>query len=158
MGSALLAVQSPLPVLSTIPIGGPEIEVEIREEVPITPYYPLKWTLADFYGEIGATYGMPVNNPIITQGRHRYGIDITSTSTEVFASKEGIVSKSKCLFWGYGCYIVIRHKDGMETRYAHNKENLVELGDWVETGELIAVMGETGRATGVHVHFELRER
>ena len=51
--------------------------------------------------------------------------------------------------------VEISHGDGVVTRYAHNKKNLVKVGDRVEKGQSIAVMGATGRVTGAHVHFEV---
>jgi murein DD-endopeptidase MepM/ murein hydrolase activator NlpD len=56
---------------------------------------------------------------------------------------------------GYGTMIEVSHGDGLSTRYAHNQENLVTLGDLVRRGDVIALMGSSGRSTGPHVHFEI---
>ena len=56
---------------------------------------------------------------------------------------------------GYGSLVEIAHGDNVVTRYAHNRENLVEVGDLVRRGDTIALMGSTGRSTGPHVHFEI---
>jgi len=56
---------------------------------------------------------------------------------------------------GYGQLVEISHDDGFVTRYAHNKENLVQPGDVVRKGETIALMGSSGRSTGAHVHYEV---
>lgn len=56
---------------------------------------------------------------------------------------------------GYGNVVEIDHGNGYMTRYAHNDRNVVEVGQPIRAGDLIAKMGSTGRATGVHVHFEV---
>jgi murein DD-endopeptidase MepM/ murein hydrolase activator NlpD len=57
--------------------------------------------------------------------------------------------------YGYGLLIEINHGDGLKTRYGHNKKLLVNIGDVVVKGQIIARMGSTGRSTGPHVHYEI---
>jgi len=56
---------------------------------------------------------------------------------------------------GYGQMVEVNHGNGFSTRYAHNKENLVKVGDVVKKGQVVALMGSSGRSTGPHVHFEV---
>ncbi len=85
------------------------------------------------------------------------GIDISGeTGDDIFASKSGIVSYSG-LQKDYGYVVIIRHKDNIYTLYAHNSILKVRKGDSVIQGQVIAKMGRTGRATGSHLHFEIRK-
>ena len=74
--------------------------------------------------------------------------------SDILAVASGVVSWSGVKA-GYGTMIEVSHGDGLSTRYAHNQENLVELGDLVRRGDVIALMGSSGRSTGPHVHFEV---
>ncbi len=86
--------------------------------------------------------------------RHK-GIDIAGRlGSEVVAVASGVVTWSGQRY-GYGNLVEINHGNGYVTRYAHNKENLVEVGQTVKKGEQIAKMGTSGRSTGPHVHFEV---
>jgi murein DD-endopeptidase MepM/ murein hydrolase activator NlpD len=76
-----------------------------------------------------------------------------------YATKSGTVEVSQC-GWngGYGCYIIINHGGGVKTLYAHNNKILVSVGDYVNTGQTIGLMGNTGNVrgvTGIHLHFEI---
>ena len=80
-----------------------------------------------------------------------------------FAGKDGadiIAVASGVVTWsgdrhGYGNMVEINHGNGFVTRYAHCKENLVSVGDVVKKGQIVALMGSSGRSTGPHVHFEV---
>ncbi|NIQ15800.1 MAG: peptidoglycan DD-metalloendopeptidase family protein, partial [Candidatus Dadabacteria bacterium] len=83
------------------------------------------------------------------------GVDFASKSGSLVSSVgAGIVTWSGKRF-GYGYMVEINHGNGYVTRYAHNKKNLVSVGEKVEKGQAIAVIGSTGRSTGPHVHFEV---
>lgn len=85
------------------------------------------------------------------------GIDIAASSgTPIRAAEEGRVIFSDRAPGGYGLMIILRHAKGFHTLYAHNRRNLVKVGQWVRQGEIIALVGDTGRSTGPHLHFEIR--
>jgi murein DD-endopeptidase MepM/ murein hydrolase activator NlpD len=83
------------------------------------------------------------------------GIDFASVEgTQVMAVAAGVVTWSRERF-GYGRMVEINHGNGYVTRYAHNERNLVTVGQTVQKGQAIALMGSTGRATGPNLHFEV---
>jgi murein DD-endopeptidase MepM/ murein hydrolase activator NlpD len=85
---------------------------------------------------------------------HR-GVDFAGKSgSAVVAVADGVVTWSSSRY-GYGQLVEINHGNGYSTRYAHNSENLVSVGDEIRKGQTVALMGETGRATGPNLHFEV---
>jgi len=83
------------------------------------------------------------------------GIDFAGKEDgDIIATASGVVSWSDDRY-GYGQLIEINHGDGLKTRYGHNKTLLVNVGDVVTKGQVIAKMGSTGRSTGPHVHYEI---
>lgn len=83
------------------------------------------------------------------------GVDFAGKSgADVISVAAGVVTFAGSRY-GYGQIIEVNHGNGFETRYAHNKTNLVKKGDVVKKGQAIAEMGNTGRSTGPHVHFEV---
>ena len=85
------------------------------------------------------------------------GIDLTaSEGTKIIASRAGKVIYSDNRIGGYGNMIIIKHSGNMYSAYAHNKKNLMGKGIYVTQGEDIAIIGNTGRSTGRHLHFEIR--
>jgi murein DD-endopeptidase MepM/ murein hydrolase activator NlpD len=103
----------------------------------------------------------PAEGPVISAFGHRRsgwhgGIDIKAPlGTPVQAAAPGVVV-SAGIEARYGLVVKVEHAQGFVTVYAHNDVNLVEVGDRVEVGDLIALVGMTGRATTHHVHFEIR--
>jgi len=91
------------------------------------------------------------------KGRMHDGIDIAAkVGTPIVAAAAGEVVYADNKLTGYGNLIIVRHNASMFTAYAHNDRNFVSSGDKVKKGQHIANVGETGRVTGPHVHFELR--
>ena len=120
------------------------------------------------YGGNIESLGFELRRPtkgVLTQGFHRghYALDIANKlNSPIYASADGVVIKAD-LGWnyGFGNYVIIDHGNGVETLYAHNSKLMVQTGDMVKTGELIALMGNTGNVwgpTGIHLHFELHIR
>ena len=94
-------------------------------------------------------------DPITGKREFHEGIDFASKeNTQVLAVASGIVTWAGGSL-GYGNMLEISHGNGYLTRYAHNKKILVAVGDKVEKGQPVAIMGSTGRSTGTHVHFEV---
>lgn len=86
------------------------------------------------------------------------GIDIRANrGNPIYAAKAGEVIYNSRKIRGYGNMIVIKHDDGMATVYAHNRKNLVKHGEKVKQGQLIGLIGSTGKSTGPHLHFEIRK-
>jgi len=83
------------------------------------------------------------------------GVDFAGKSgAEILAVADGVVTWSSDRY-GFGKLVEINHGNGYSTRYAHNSENLVVIGDEVRKGQTVALMGDTGRATGPNLHFEV---
>ncbi|MFH1829282.1 MAG: peptidoglycan DD-metalloendopeptidase family protein [Pseudomonadota bacterium] len=100
-------------------------------------------------GKVTSAFGM-------RDGRRHDGVDISAKSgTPIKAAAEGRVVFAGSMR-GYGNLILLRHKDNMFTAYSHNKVNSVRKGQTVKQGQVIAKVGRTGRASGPHVHFEIR--
>lgn len=103
----------------------------------------------------------PVNGKIISgfgnRGKSMHNaIDIKSESgTPIKAVADGIVTYSQDSLRGYGNAIIITHENDFTTLYAHNSVNLVKEGQKVKQGEIIGKVGQTGRSTTSHLHFEL---
>ncbi|MDT8376594.1 MAG: M23 family metallopeptidase [Mariprofundaceae bacterium] len=104
----------------------------------------------------------PINAKVTSRfgrrgSRMHDGIDIgAKEGTPVHAAAAGEVVYSDQRLSGYGKLIIIRHSSDMFTAYAHNQRNLVRKGNRVKAGDVIARVGRTGRASGPHLHFEVR--
>jgi murein DD-endopeptidase MepM/ murein hydrolase activator NlpD len=105
-------------------------------------------------GWISSYFGKRTD-PFTGKQANHTGIDFAGkVGADVVAVADGVVSWSADRY-GYGIMVEINHGNGYSTRYAHNSENLVEVGDEVKKGQSVALMGETGRATGPNLHFEV---
>lgn len=110
--------------------------------------------------DLGGFFVWPADGGVVTQGLHGYnGIDIgVPTGTAIYAAAGGTVIISRNSGWngGYGDYIVISHDNGVQTLYGHLSRTVVQTGARVEQGDIIGYSGMTGKATGPHLHFEVR--
>jgi murein DD-endopeptidase MepM/ murein hydrolase activator NlpD len=89
-------------------------------------------------------------------GRHHDGIDIAAKrGATIIAAADGKVKFSGKMR-GYGNVIVLEHKGGYHTVYAHNSRNIARKGQGISQGEVIGKVGSTGRSSGPHLHFEIR--
>jgi len=105
-------------------------------------------------GWISSYFGKRTD-PFTGKPANHTGIDFAGKlGDEVAAVADGVVTWSANRY-GYGVMVEINHGNGYSTRYAHNFENLVVVGDEVKKGQAVAHMGETGRATGPNLHFEV---
>lgn len=101
-------------------------------------------------GDVTSGYGM-------RNGAHHDGIDIPARpGTPIRASEAGRVVHSDAALAGYGNMIILKHAGRLSTVYAHNRRNLVRVGEFVQKGQLIAEVGQTGRTSASHLHFEVR--
>jgi murein DD-endopeptidase MepM/ murein hydrolase activator NlpD len=111
---------------------------------------PLRWPLAAGRIVVGSPFGT-------REGRPHEGIDLPApVGTPVFAAADGRVAYAGNGIRGYGNMIVVRHAGDLLTVYAHNSVLLVSQGQPVRAGDRIALVGQSGRATGPHLHFEVR--
>ncbi|MCD6017816.1 MAG: Peptidase [Bacteroidetes bacterium] len=102
-----------------------------------------------FTGNVTSEFGWRKRRP-------HYGTDIDlETGDTVMAAFDGMVRIAK-LNRSYGNVVIIRHKNGLETVYAHLSKILVEAGQMLEAGQIIGLGGNTGHSFGSHLHFEMR--
>jgi murein DD-endopeptidase MepM/ murein hydrolase activator NlpD len=109
----------------------------------------LEWPVAN--APIGSFFGD-------RNGNFHEGIDLPArTGTPIYAAHDGKVAYAGKGLRGYG-YMVVIDGGAISTIYAHNSKNLVRRGDAIDAGDKIALVGATGRATGPHLHYEIRIR
>ena len=118
----------------------------------------LIWPLAmDDVQVLSSPYGTRLHPRSGGEGFHR-GLDLRANlGTPVYAVADGRVEKSD-RSGAYGNLILLDHGEGLESLYGHNSRNLVLEGESVRRGQVIALVGHTGNATGDHLHFEIRWR
>jgi murein DD-endopeptidase MepM/ murein hydrolase activator NlpD len=135
-------------------------EIQIQSSEPdssfLTPETSTGMHSLPVHGVISSHFGMR-RHPIYGDDRFHKGIDIAApVGTEVHPIRDGKVVFSGEQA-GYGNVVIIDHGDGLISKYAHNKTNLVRKGDLVDTDTIIAHVGNTGTSTGPHLHLEIHD-
>ena len=141
------------------------VNIKVREEIYnkmeaiLLKQSVLKETLPSLYPVdvpySSSSYGWRMD-PIIGKRAFHEGIDFSAAHGEpIYATAGGIVEKASRA-GAYGNLITINHGGGLQTRYAHISKILVKKGDIVKKEDLIAYVGNTGRSTGPHLHYEIR--
>lgn len=125
------------------------MQVQMMHTSSTTPdMWPVK-------GEISSGYGFR-NSPGGIGSTYHEGIDIASDyGVPVEATASGTVTQAGWVD-GYGYLVEIKHDGGITTRYGHNSALLVTVGQQVEQGTVVALVGSTGNSTGPHCHYEVR--
>jgi murein DD-endopeptidase MepM/ murein hydrolase activator NlpD len=131
----------------------------------------LDWRQADQleYQDVAIPAGSPVSGANLTStfgvrtdpfrgsAAMHPGIDLAAPlGTPVYATADGVVDRSEWNDGGYGNLIEIDHGQGIQTRYGHLSQRIAQPGQRVHRGDLIGLMGSTGRSTGSHLHYEVR--
>lgn len=109
-------------------------------------------------------FDWPVDKARLTRGfmpharpRPHLGLDLASKKgTPIFSANNGHVIYAGSGFRGYGRFVIIEHEGEWASFYGHLDKILVKQGSYIKKGDLVGKMGKTGRATGTHLHFELR--
>ena len=134
-----------------------EQQLGVLEDLLLTRHlheqvHPEGWPVSS--GWISSYFGKR-SDPFSGKIARHEGLDFAGREgTPVKAVAAGVVTWSGDRY-GYGNLVEVDHGSGYSTRYAHNKENAVAVGDRVEKGQVVGTMGSTGRATGANLHFEV---
>lgn len=153
-------------------VGGPYEEVEADDADPRYRELFVSWRRMEQLerGVVAIPSAPPLRNAAnFTSGfgirsdpfRHRAamhgGVDLAGPyGTPVYATADGIVGRSEYNSGGYGYLVEINHGQGIQTRYGHLSRLVARAGQRVRRGELVGLMGSTGRSTGSHLHYEVR--
>ncbi|MCF7928942.1 MAG: M23 family metallopeptidase [Spirochaetales bacterium] len=146
LSSYLEDAVEPLGEISSVLMSHRELMVDI----------PSLWPLKGVRGRVTQEFG-PASHPFTGQWYLHKGMDIAfGYGVPIVATANGKVVKIDYDYNGFGNFIIIRHKYGFYTRYAHMQRIDVRKGQDVERGEVIGAMGNSGLSTGPHLHYEVR--
>lgn len=139
-----------------IPGGKPKVVAVASAKTPASSAGTSK--LFSYLPDLGSFFMLPTNGFNWGKIHGRNGVDIAnSCGTTIYAAADGNVITADDTGWngGFGKYVKITHANGTETVYAHASKLKVATGDTVSKGQVIMLMGTTGRSTGCHLHFEV---
>jgi len=129
-----------------------EIQGFLNDQRSMVGAEPAGWPVK---GWLTSNFGMR-KSPFSGKRKMHEGYDIAArTGTPIIVTADGVVSKAETVP-GYGKLVVIEHGYGYRTYYGHNSKIHVRAGQRVTRGQKIASVGNTGRSTGAHVHYEIR--
>lgn len=128
-----------------------ELDEFFREQSSLLSHTPSVWPVK---GWVTSTFGYRAS-PFTGLREMHEGLDIaTQLKSPVMVPADGIVTRVG-FHRGYGNLVEIDHGYGVVTRYGHNSKNLVKVGQRVKRGDVISLVGSTGRSTGPHLHYEV---
>ena len=152
-------------------VGGPFEAVQpLRAADPNFKQLFMSWKKLDQleYGTIAIPSTMPVaganltstfgvrSDPFRGRAAMHAGMDLAGpVGTKIYATADAVVGRSEWVS-GYGNLVELNHGRGIQTRYGHLSRSMVRAGQRVKRGDVIALMGSTGRSTGSHLHYEVR--
>lgn len=137
----------------SIDSGRPNLQALVPSFLEGVTYGGVGWPVQ---GTVTSGYGWRVH-PITGEMEFHPGVDIgASLGTPIHAAMAGTVHLAGS-YGGYGLCVILDHGDGLQTLYGHCSQLLVSRGQYVEGGQVIALVGSTGVSTGPHVHFEVRQ-
>ncbi|WP_245189497.1 peptidoglycan DD-metalloendopeptidase family protein [Lunatimonas salinarum] len=126
---------------------------DFKDTIPVRlfdPYYGSLWSMPLKDSRVSSEFGF-------RRYRWHHGIDLRlSVGDSVFSAFDGIVRMASYDRYGYGHFVLVRHRNGLETLYGHLSKILVKVGEELVAGSVLGFGGNTGRSTGPHLHFEVR--
>ena len=126
------------------------VRAQTKRETLCFPLKTTQYRVSDAYGWR--------DDPFTGETAFHKGIDLAcAEGTAVLAAEGGVVTRAS-RSESYGNCLYLLHPDGRETRYAHLQYCYVRAGEVVQAGQVLGTAGQTGRATGAHLHFELWEQ
>ncbi len=131
------------------------LQEAVSSRMEALQYTPSIWPVR---GYLASTFGMR-RDPFTGRRKMHKGVDISApVGTPVMATADGVVDRIWFDRNGFGLVVEIAHRNGIKTIYAHNSKVLVKVGQKVRRGDVIALVGNSGRSTGPHVHYEVHVR